>query len=131
MAGAPNQNVHILVVDDEEQILHLLSDYLEAAGYRVQCQVRGPLALERIEKNRFEIVIVDLKMPGMDGLEVLKRAREMDESISAIVMTGYGTMDTAVHAMKLGAEDYLLKPLELEALTLAITRFLEPACFAH
>jgi DNA-binding NtrC family response regulator len=124
MADAPNRKARIIIVDDEEQILHLLSDYLEQSGFVVVCMTQGSLALERIEKNRFDILIVDIMMPGMDGLSVLRRAREIDGSISAIVMTGYGTMDSAVKAMKLGAEDYLLKPLELEALTLAITRTL-------
>jgi DNA-binding NtrC family response regulator len=124
MASAPSTSARIIVVDDEEQILHLLADYLEQAGFEVHCEPRGADALERIEKSHFDILICDMKMPGMDGLEVLRRAREIDENISAIVMTGYGTMDSAVRAMKLGAEDYLLKPLELEALTLAITRTL-------
>jgi two-component system, NtrC family, response regulator HydG len=85
---------------------------------------RGIQALERIEKSRFDILLLDLQMPGVEGLEVLRRARTLDDSISVIIMTGYATLESAVTALKLGAEDFLLKPLELEVLRLALSKAL-------
>jgi two-component system response regulator HydG len=120
----PRPDTRILVVDDEEQILHLLSDFLQQEGFKVETLSSGHRAIEWVEKNRFDILILDLKMPEIDGLEVLRRIRAIDENLSVIIMTGYGTMETAVHAMKLGADDYLLKPLELSVLNLAIIRTL-------
>ncbi len=124
MSSPPLRGARILVVDDEEPILNLLSEFLGSAGYEVECSARGAQALARIEKNRYDIMILDLMMPGMDGLEVMRRAREIDESLSVLIMTGYGTLESAIRAMVMGAEDYLLKPLELDVLKLALARTL-------
>jgi two-component system response regulator AtoC len=122
MPRTQHPRTRVLVVDDEEQLLHFLEEYLARAGYQTECAVSGSDALARIEKERFDILLLDLRMPGMDGLDVLARAKEIDETLSVIIMTGYMTVDSAVKALKLGADDYLMKPLDPEVLGLAIAR---------
>ncbi len=122
MDRSPQPAAHILVVDDEEPIQLLLREYLERSGFVVECVSRGEAAITRIEQVHFDVVLLDLRMPGIGGLEVLRRAREIDESLSVIILTGYMTVDSAVKALKLGAEDYLLKPLDPDVLQLALAR---------
>ncbi len=124
MSDSLAQATRLLVVDDEEPILSVLTDFLKTCGHDVESSRSGNEALGLVEKRRFDILIVDLMMDGMDGLELTRRSREIDESLSVFIMTGYGTMETAIKAMVLGAEDYLLKPIAPEALKLAIDRTL-------
>ena len=109
-------------MDDEESIQFILRENLRQAGYVVETASRGEDAVARIEHEHFDIVLLDLRMPGMDGLAVLERVRQLDEDLSVIIMTGYMTVDSAVKALKLGAEDYLLKPLDPKVLHLALVR---------
>jgi two-component system, NtrC family, response regulator AtoC len=112
-----NESVRILVVDDEEIVRESLGGWLETDGYTVQTAPDGPAALARLDAARFAILCVDLKMPGMDGLQVLEAAKKKQPDLSVVIMTAYATVDTAVSAMKLGAYDYLVKPFDPDELS--------------
>lgn len=111
----------ILVVDDEVNMLALFKRVLQKEGYGVVTASSGEQALRCLESEWFDVVISDLKMPGLDGLELLKRAKAISPSLPVILLTAYGTIDSAVSAMKEGAFDYLTKPVNNEELRL-ITR---------
>ncbi len=110
----------ILVVDDEEIVRDSLSRWLEEDGYRVDTAPDGQTALAKLAEQAYAILLVDLKMPGIDGLQVLTQARTMQPDAAVIIMTAYATVDTAVQAMKQGAYDYLVKPFEPEELSLMV-----------
>lgn len=101
----------ILVVDDDKNIRLLLSQCLAENGdYEVITAVDGEHALKKAEEERFDLIMLDMKLPGMDGLQVLKKLRALNPGQLAIMITAHGTIETAVEAMKLGASDYLQKP---------------------
>jgi DNA-binding NtrC family response regulator len=97
----------VLVVDDEAIVREALGDWLKDAGYQVFTAENGPKALEVIEKEKPGIMIADLVMPGMDGIELMKRAKEFQPSIEVIIITAYASIPTAIAAMKEGAYDYI------------------------
>jgi CheY-like chemotaxis protein len=100
----------ILVVDDEKNIRLTLSQSLESLGFPIQTAVNGEEALKKLEEAEFGLLLLDLKMPGMDGMEVLHRVRDRWPAIPVIIITAYGTIEFAVDAMKLGAVDFIQKP---------------------
>ena len=102
----------ILVVDDERDFCTLLSDSLSMEGHRVLTAHNGRKALERVAKETPDLVLLDIKMPGMNGIEVLKRIKKVKEETPVIILTAYGTLETARKAMKLGADDYVTKPVD-------------------
>ncbi len=104
----------ILIVDDELQILTFLDDLFRTEGWEVQTADSGSSGIDRLEQNRFDIVLTDLKMPGSDGIEVLRTAKKLQSDAEVIMMTGYGTVDTAIEAMRAGAFHYLAKPFKAE-----------------
>lgn len=110
----------ILVVDDEEIVLSLARDALEDAGYEIKLAGGGPQALEIIEKEYFDFILTDIRMPGCDGLELSRKAREINPSIGIIFMTGYANLNTAKDAIKEGAFDYIMKPFELNEIRQAV-----------
>jgi DNA-binding NtrC family response regulator len=112
----------ILVVDDEEIVRESLAGWLQEDGYQVDTAADGPAALGKLGQRAYAVLLVDLKMPGMDGLEVLARARALQPDASVIIMTAYATVDTAVRAMKQGAHDYLVKPFEPEELSVMVKK---------
>ena len=112
----------ILIVDDEEIVRESLSAWLEKDGYSVHAASDGDAAIERIKQERWTILIVDLKMPGTDGLQVLEAARGIQPEAVAVVMTAFATVGTAVAAMKAGAHDYLVKPFDPEELSLMVRK---------
>lgn len=115
----------ILVVDDEKPHRHLLSAALERNGYVAAHAGDGQEALSMLRNGGFELIITDLKMPGMSGIDLLKSARALDPDIVGIVMTGQGSIDSAVEAMKAGAQDYILKPFDLNLLLQVVSRALD------
>ena len=103
----------VLLVDDEEQFLALLSERLEVRGLKVNSVTSGEEALAMVEGRNFDVIVVDLAMPGIDGLETLKRLKEQDSDLEIIILTGHGTVHSGITAMKLGAEDFLEKPVDI------------------
>ncbi|OEU64370.1 MAG: hybrid sensor histidine kinase/response regulator [Desulfobacterales bacterium PC51MH44] len=112
----------VMVVDDEQDIRDGSERILTRIGLRVLKASRGDEALEMLAKEKVSIVLLDLKMPGMDGMEVLEHIRKLDEAILVIVITGYATVETATEAMKLGAYDFISKPFEPDQLRIVVNR---------
>ena len=117
-----NERTRILVVDDEEIVRESLGGWLEKDGYFVATAPDGATALRRLEAEPWSILIVDLKMPGIDGMQVLEQAKKRSPDLAVVMMTAYATVDTAVGAMKLGAYDYLVKPFDPEELSLMMQK---------
>jgi len=111
-----------LVVDDEEAICESLAAWLTKDGYRVITASSGPEALSCMQQRLFDIYLVDVRMPGMDGIELLTRIKEQQPDAIIIIITAHGTINTAVDAMKRGASDYICKPFDPEALSLIMER---------
>ncbi|MGD8241562.1 MAG: FAD-dependent oxidoreductase [Desulfobacterales bacterium] len=111
------KDFNILVVDDELIVRDSLKEWLEVeGGFRVSMAESGPEALERIKADACQLMLLDIKMPGMDGVEVLQKAKELFPDLPVVMMTAYATVETAVDAMKIGALDYLIKPFDPDAL---------------
>ena len=118
-------NPKILIIDDEEAICDACCQVLSGEGYLVETSFEGTTGLGRVGDFRPDIVFVDLKMPGMSGMEVLANIREKDENVVLIVITGYATIESAVESMKKGAFDFLPKPFTPDELILITKRALE------
>jgi DNA-binding NtrC family response regulator len=114
----------ILIVDDDSSIRKVLGFILEESGYEVRSAASGGEALDAIEKERPDLILTDIKMPGMDGIALLKQIRKIDDTIIVIVLTAFGSVETAVEAMKNGAADYLTKPISRDELTLTVEKTL-------
>ena len=108
--------MHILVVDDESVIREGLSRILEAGGFAVETAKNGHAAIELLQQKEFDLIITDLKMPGMNGFEVLSAVKVLQPEAAVIMITGFATVETAVEAMKSGAADYLVKPFSFNEL---------------
>lgn len=110
----------ILIVDDEQTNRHTLAGLFQRMGYHTAEAGSGQKALEYITRQRFDLVILDLKMPGMDGTEVLKAARPLAQDTVFIILTAYGTLDSAIAGIRHGAFDYLLKPSSVKGIVSAV-----------
>lgn len=117
----------VLVVDDKEMLRDSVAVTLQRAGFTILAASSGSQALGLITSRRPDAVVTDLKMPGMTGVELVEKVREFDEDLPIVLMTAFGTVDTAVRAMKLGASDYITKPFEGDELVIAVKRSLEHA----
>ena len=106
----------ILIVDDEERFRNTMSKLLTVEGYEVSIAGTGQEALEMLRLNLHDLVILDVRMPEMNGVQVLSEIKKIDVSLEVIIMTGYASVDTAKEIMKLGAYDYLLKPYAIAEL---------------
>ncbi|MBU0629794.1 MAG: response regulator [Candidatus Margulisbacteria bacterium] len=109
-----SDNVKIIVIDDEPSVLESFKMILKIKDYDVTTFPDGPTALAGIEKGKFDLAFVDYKLPGMDGLEVLKKIKELDPSIEVIIVTAYATESSHANAITLGALEYLRKPFLME-----------------
>jgi DNA-binding NtrC family response regulator len=125
MATTMEDKGSILVVDDEPNARTALAELLRGEGYRVETAADGFKALGKLEDGAPDLVLTDLKMPGMGGVELLEKVRALDEDIVVLVMTAFGAVESAVDAMKKGAADYLTKPLNTAELFLVIAREME------
>jgi two-component system, NtrC family, response regulator AtoC len=121
----PSSPDRILVVDDEPNMLTLFKKVLGKEGYEIRTASSGEEALNWIEKEQYDLVISDLKMPGLDGLELLKKIKTLSPETLYIVLTAYGTIDSAVSAMKEGAYDYLTKPINNDEIKLVVKKALD------
>jgi len=115
----------ILVVDDELIMRQSLGGWLERDGHEVETAANGEEALERINDTRFDILLIDIRMEGMSGLELLKRVKEDDPDVAVVMITAYGSIPTAIEAMKNGAHDYLLKPFDPGELSVLIEKIIQ------
>ena len=114
----------ILVVDDEPVVQNAVRWLLRSHGYEVDIAKSGEEALSRIAQQEFDVVVSDIRMPGLNGLDVLERSRALRPNLSVILMTGYASLETAIEALRRGASDYLRKPFDLDDLTLSVERAL-------
>jgi DNA-binding NtrC family response regulator len=117
-----NEPIRLLLVDDEERMRSILRNELRRKGFEVDQASSGEEALARVESQSYDVVLLDLRMPGMNGLEVLGRLRENPPAPEVIIITGHGTIDTAIEAMRLGAYHYVTKPFKLRELELHIRK---------
>lgn len=115
----------IMVVDDEVELMTAICEMLAGQGYEASGFRTGAEALEILRNQEFDLLLTDLMMPGMDGIEVIRASLEIDSNLIAIIMTGHGTVQTAVEAMKIGAFDYILKPFKLNTLMPLLTRAMQ------
>lgn len=106
------ENKNILIIDDEKNIRMTIKKALENAGYTVDTAINGEDGLKKLKDDKYPLILLDMKLPGIDGLEVLERINERDYQSNVIMITGYGTVETAVETMKMGAVDYLRKPFK-------------------
>jgi DNA-binding NtrC family response regulator len=123
-AGRPAAR-RVLIVDDEEVICKYLQRVLIQRGYEAAYRLRGEEALDELARAPYSVLLADIKMPGMDGVALLKQVRARFQGISVIIMTAHGSIETAVLAMKLGASDFLTKPFDPEELCLVVDKVLE------
>jgi len=112
-------NIKILVVDDELIVRESMGNWLQEEGYMVNTSENGHDALEKIKTGTYDLAVVDIKMPGMDGIELLRNIKEIFPDLPILIMTAYASVDTAVQAMKDGAFDYIVKPFDPENVTWA------------
>ncbi|MDY6831236.1 MAG: response regulator [Thermodesulfobacteriota bacterium] len=112
----------VLIVDDEKDFLDLISERLKARDMNVSTATRGEDAVSLIDQESYDAVVLDLQMPGMDGLEVLKRIKEKNPDVQVILLTGHATVEKGVEAMKLGAMDLIEKPADLPTIIDRIKR---------
>ena len=116
------KELDILIVEDEPFQREMLRDFLIKEGHCVSEAESGEKALRLLSRGSFDLVLLDFKMPGMNGLEVLREARKLNPEIDAVIITAYGTIETAVGAMKAGAKDYITKPIDFDELSILIER---------
>ena len=117
--------IQVLVVDDDYASRLLISKILEKDNYRVSTCNSGLEGLDRLKQHSYDLIISDLKMEGMDGIQLLQKARSLDPNIAVIILTGYASMQTAIDSLRLGAVDYLMKPINIEELKIRVKKAIE------
>jgi len=108
--------LNILLVDDEVEFIKSLAERLALRGFNTLTATDGPGALELIKNGNFHAVVLDVMMPGMDGLETLKEIKKTDEALEVILLTGHASLEVALHGIQAGAFDYLVKPVDVDEL---------------
>ena len=121
----------ILVIDDDAMVLQLSEDILKRTDYEVKTAADGAEGIRLIEKETFDLIITDVKMPDMNGLEVLKRAKNISPWMPVLMVTGFGDIPTAVKAVKMGAADFVEKPLERESFLRLVANYIHFLILNH
>jgi DNA-binding NtrC family response regulator len=119
------KNANILIVDDQESIRHFIEKAMTDEGYQVATAGEGKAALRSVTEQMPDLVLLDLRLPDMHGLDVLKKVKDIDSDLQVVIMTAFGDVESAVRAMKLGAHDYINKPINLEQLFITVAKALE------
>lgn len=119
------RDIRVLIIDDEEELAAVIADRLEFRGIKAQTALDGESALEMIKSDPPNIVLLDLMLPGMNGLEVLKKINTLELNIPIILLTGYGSKEMTLEGMNLGAFDYIMKPCDFDGLVSKIQEALE------
>ena len=114
----------ILVVDDEKNVRVLFERVLSKEGYQVECAASGSEAIDKLAKDSFDVVVTDLKMDGIDGLDLIKKGKRGRQGLPFVLISGYGTSQTAALAAKEGADLFLMKPIDITELKMAVKRAL-------
>lgn len=122
-----NEMTHVLVVDDETAIRYSVSKTLQRVGYQVQEAASGEDALDLMKRSTFDVVLTDIRMPGLDGVELVRRIKDIDADTIVVLMTAYPSLGTAVEALRLGAHDYLIKPSSSQDIRQCVARGVERA----
>ena len=117
---ATDKPIHILIVDDEPAVCNLLVSFLESLSYKVETAPDGLAGLDKYVRTHFDLVITDLSMPNMDGIELVKQIRAIDDEAVILLITGYPTIGSVVEAIKQGATDYITKPFTLDEIKIRI-----------
>jgi len=115
----------ILIVDDEKDTCEVLTEILTEEGYQTFYALSGQSALTKVKRNKPDLVLLDIKMPEMDGVEVLKRIKKTDKDIEVVMITAYGALDTARDAMRQGAFDYVTKPFDMNFIKMVVKEALK------
>ncbi len=126
-----SESRHILVVDDEEDVRDTLKNVLKSMNFIPHTAAGGEEALQVIKSKKIDVILSDLYMPEMDGMQLLKKVRSYDKNIIFLMITAHPTIDTAVDAIKKGAYDYLTKPFNIEDVRMKINRALEKRGLTH
>lgn len=111
-----NSKASILLVDDEEEFVSTLAERLEIRGFQPEAATSGQQAVELMENRHFDVMVLDVKMPGMSGFKVMEKAKELRPDLPVILLTGHGSSDDGVQGMHQGAFDFLMKPLDIDEL---------------
>jgi DNA-binding NtrC family response regulator len=110
----------LLIVEDDQILREMLEHYLKTDGFTVDVAVNGLEGYEKHKQNRYDLIITDLNMPQMTGIELVQKVREYDDFVEFIIVTGYATLESAVEAVRIGAFDYIVKPFKLDELRVAV-----------
>ena len=124
--GVPDA-IHVLIVDDEADFSTALVERLQRRGFAAEAVLSGREALERLGADRYQVAVLDLKMPGLDGLATLREIKRAGLEVAVIVLTGHGTVASGIDGMQIGAADFLQKPVDVDALCTAIRAAAERA----
>lgn len=124
-------NSRVLVIDDERFIRDLLQDFYSKSGYDVVIAPDGKSGIAEVEHGQFDVALVDLKMPDMTGTDVLAAIQSINPALPVIIMTGYPTVDASIEAIRLGAQDFIVKPFRLQDLKLRLDRAIQSRSVAR
>lgn len=124
---ATNEESYILLVDDEDAIRYSITKTLQRVGYQVHAAASGEEALEMMAQREYDVVLTDIRMPGLSGVELLSRIKERAPDVVVILLTGYASLETAIESLRLGAHDYLVKPSSSQDIRESVARGLERA----
>jgi DNA-binding NtrC family response regulator len=120
---------NILIIDDDDQLRKSFNKLLTDEGYRPKCAASGEAGLKIVQQEVLDLVILDMRLPGMNGLETFQAIHEMEPKLPVIIMTAFGTTETAIEATKMGAFDYILKPFDIPEMLVVIKQALEASRF--